>query len=492
MYIYHIPRLIGKKRIKMLIGREQEKDILLRALNTPESELVAVIGRRRVGKTYLIRSVYGDKIRFETSGVQGASIKEQVNNFYFQLKNTFDTAHIEKPPKTWQEAFFALTTCLEQMPSVYQNVLFFDELPWLAARKSGFLNAFSFFWNMWAVKKNIVVVICGSAASWMIEKVVNDRGGLHNRITRRIDLQPFTLGETEMFFKNKNIQLGRYQTLQLYMVMGGIPHYLNEVVGSKSAIQNIEDLCFSHAGMLKKEFLRLYPALFENAENHIAIIQALSQKQSGMTRLNIIETTGLPDGGGTSVYLDELESSGFITSYPGFQKKRKELIYRLTDEYSLFYLNFIENHSVQDKETWQQVSQTQAFKSWCGYAFESICLKHITQIRKALGISGIYSEAATFYYKGHEGHKGVQIDLVLNRNDNTINLFEIKFYKEVFGVTKSMAEDLVTKRELFQLYTQTKKHIFISLISPYGITENDNSKGLIDHSITLDALYAIV
>jgi len=249
----------------MLIGREKEQETLRRALQSNQAELVAIIGRRRVGKTHLIGSVYADKIRFETSGVQNASLKEQLNNFQFQLKKAFGSLVPEQPLKTWQEAFFTLINCWEQNPSSYQNVLFFDELPWLATRKSGFLNALSFFWNTWAVKNKVIVVICGSAASWMIDKVVNDKGGLHNRITKRIDLYPFTLAETEAFLKERGVVLNRFQVLQIYMAMGGIPHYLNEVVPGKSAIQNIEDICFSNSGMLRKEFGRLYPALFENA-----------------------------------------------------------------------------------------------------------------------------------------------------------------------------------------------------------------------------------
>ena len=475
----------------MLIGREKEQEILQRALSSSESEMVAVIGRRRVGKTYLIRSVYADKIKFETAGVQNAPLKEQLNNFYFQLKNAFGAIASEKPPKTWQEAFFLLITCWEQAPSVHQNVLFFDELPWLAARKSGFLNALSFFWNTWAVKKNIIVVICGSAASWMIQKVVNDKGGLHNRITKRIDLKPFTLGETEAFLNGRNINLERYQILQIYMAIGGIPHYLNEITSGKSAIQNIQEICFSKSGMLYNEFLRLYPALFDNAENHIAIIRALAQKQSGMSRLGIIEATSLSEGGGTSACLEELESSGFISAYLSFEKKKKELIYRLTDEYSLFYIKFIENQQNQAPDTWQHLSQTQTFKTWCGYAFESICLKHIAQIKKALGISGIYAEASTFYQKGKDEQQGVQIDLLLDRNDNTINLFEIKFHAEPYVFTKSQADAFLIKRALFKHYSQSKKQIFLSFISTYGIIDNKYSLGLIDNSITLDMLFEV-
>ncbi len=473
----------------MLIGREKEKGILEKALRSNEAELVAVIGRRRVGKTFLIKTVYAEHIHFETIGVQHAPRKEQLENFRVQMRKAFGELAPTKPLASWQEAFFALTDCLEKSENKARKVLFFDELPWLAARKSGFLNAFSFFWNIWASHQNLVVVICGSAASWMIQKVVNDKGGLHNRITRRIELQPFNLQETEAFLKNRHVRLDRYQILQLYMAMGGVPQYLNEVESGKTAVQNINDICFQRGGVLTQEFGKLYPALFDDAENHIRIIRALAQKWSGMSRAELLAATSLADGGGFSLCLEELEASGFISVYPPFGKKKKEARYRLTDEYSLFYLQFIENQQHQGKNQWQHLSQTQQYKSWSGYAFESICLKHIEQINHALGISGIYAEASGFYQSGKDGHPGLQIDLLIDRNDNAINLFEIKFYKEPLFMDKALADEMRTKSALFKHYTQTRKHVFLNVLSTFGIVENEHSLGLIDKQLTMDVLF---
>lgn len=474
----------------MLIGREKEKTILEKALRSKEAELVAVVGRRRVGKTFLIKTVYADHLCFETIGVQKASRKEQLENFRVQLRKSFGDLSPSMPLASWQEAFFALTDCLEKSGRKGRQVLFFDELPWLAARKSGFLNAFSFFWNIWASRQNLVVVICGSAASWMIQKVVNDKGGLHNRITRRVELLPFNLYETEIFLKSKHVRLDRYQILQLYMAMGGVPQYLNEVEGGKTAVQNINDICFQKGGALTQEFGKLYPALFDDAENHIRIIRALAQKWSGMSRAELLDATRLTDGGGFSLYLEELEASGFITVYAPFGKKKKEARFRLTDEYSLFYLQFIENRQNQGRNQWQHLSQTQQYKSWSGYAFESICLKHIEQINNALGISGIYAEASGFYQPGKDGHPGLQIDLLIDRNDNAINLFEIKFYKEPLLMDKTLANEWRTKMALFKHYTQTKKHVFLNVFSTFGIMENEHSLGLIDKQLTMDVLFA--
>jgi uncharacterized protein len=471
------------------IGREQEKATLQKALQSNESEMIAVIGRRRVGKTFLIRTVFEPHIRFELTGQQNATLKRQLNNFAFQMGEFFGENAPDKTPNDWQEAFQQLIICLKKLPLQEKTVLFFDELPWLSMRKSGFLEGLDFFWNSWAVKKNIVVVICGSAASWMIRKVVYHKGGLHNRITKQIHLQPFNLYETEQFIKSKNVQLDRYQILQIYMAMGGIPHYLKELENGKSAVQNIERLCFLNTGLLSDEFQKLYPALFEKSENHIAIINALAQKWKGLTRQELIEDTKISDGGGLTRYLEELESSGFITEYAAFSNRKKDIYYRLTDEYSLFYLKFIQHRKKQAADTWQHFSQTPQYTAWAGYAFESICLKHTTQIKKALSIAGIYAETSGFYQKGTPTEKGVQIDLLFDRRDNVIDLFEMKFYNEPLRLDKADAMALREKVGAFKRYTQTRKQLFLSLLTTFGLEANENSIGLVTHALTMDVLF---
>ena len=323
-------------------GREKEIAILHKALQSKESEMVSVIGRRRIGKTFLIKHVYQDNIAFELTGTRNAPINEQLQNFLFSLKLATENSIIGKPPSNWMEAFFMLINYLKALPKNKKQVVFLDELPWLSTHRSGFLRGLSYFWNSWAVNQNLVVVICGSAASWMIQKVVNDKGGLHNRITKRLYLQPFTLAETEEYLQSRNIKLNRYHLSQLYMALGGIPHYLKEVEGGKSATQNIEDICFSNTGLLRDEFSNLYAALFDHSDNHVAIVRGLAKRRGGLTRNNLIKEAKIPNGGTITKVLNELSQSGFIEIYMPFGKKSKDKIYRLTDEYSLFYLQFIE------------------------------------------------------------------------------------------------------------------------------------------------------
>lgn len=474
----------------ILTGRKEEQEILLTALASREAEMVAVFGRRRVGKTYLIRQTYQPHIVFEVTGLQNSNNAGQLQNFSIQLTAFSKSPVPLKIPADWMEAFSMLADFLDgQTKSKKKRVVFFDELPWMAGHKSKFLMAFGWFWNSWAVKRNIVVVICGSAASWMIQKIINDRGGLHNRITKRIFLNPFTLGETEQFLNSRNIFFNHYQVIQLYMAMGGIPHYLKEIKAGKSATQNINYICFSKNSLLRNEFPDLYPSLFSNAGNHISVVRALAKSRQGLPRQAIVANSKLPEGGSTSKVLEELEQSGFISSYYPFGKQKKDMLYRLTDEYSLFYLRFIERHKDEGRNTWNHLSQTQTAKVWAGYAYENACLKHLPQIKKALGIAGVYAQSSTFLQKGNDTEKGTQIDLVLDRNDQTINLFEIKFYHTDFVLTETEASALRNLMAIFKQKTGTKKHLMMTLITTFGLQHNKHSLGLIEHTLTMDDLF---
>lgn len=473
-----------------LIGRKEEQQILLNALDSQEAEMVAVFGRRRVGKTFLVKQTYGERIVFELTGLQQATNADQLQNFSLRLTQRMNSSVPAKVPKDWLEAFFLLSNFLNgQTDSGQRQVVFFDEVPWLAGHKSGFLMGLGWFWNSFAVARNLVVVICGSAASWMIQKIVNDRGGLHNRITKRIFLQPFTLAETETYLQSRNIRFDRYSIVQIYMAMGGIPHYLKEIEAGKSAVQNVNDICFSPNGLLRDEFPRLYPSLFARADNHIAVVRALAHSRQGMSRADIVRVGKLSEGGTTSKVLEELEQSGFITSYYPFAKKKKDMLYRLTDEYSLFYLRFIEKNKNEGSDVWQHLSQTQAAKIWAGYAYENLCLKHLPQIKKALGISGVYATSSTFLQRANEEEPGAQIDLLLDRNDRVINLFEIKFYNSEISLTEADARSLRRQMQVFQTATRTRKHLMLTMITTFGLKHNMHSLGLVEKVLTLEDLF---
>ncbi len=472
-----------------LIGREREVSTLQALLHTGESELVSVIGRRRVGKTFLVQSVYSSRIAFEITGIQNASIKEQLENFSIALNLYSKSPLALERPKSWLEAFRLLILFLESTSGREKRVVFFDEMPWLATHRSGFLNGFGFFWNSWAVKNNVVVVICGSAASWMIQKVVHNKGGLYNRITKRVHLQPFSLHETELYLQNRGLNFNRYQIVELYMAMGGIAHYLKEIQKGESVAQSIDRICFEAGGTLYDEFGQLYPSLFDHSEKHTAVVRALSSKWSGLSRADIIGITGISNGGGLTKTLEELQHSGFIAEYLPFGRIKRDSLYRLTDEYSLFYLKFIETMRKEGSGVWNTFRQTPGYRTWSGYAFESICLKHLLEIKRALGISGVFSNSSAFYHKGTDGMGGCQIDLLIDRDDMVINLCEIKWANSEFILTKSYSTELRTKIALFKHYSKTKKQVFLTFISTYGLMPNEHSQGLVDKELKLDDLF---
>lgn len=476
--------------MEKLIGREGEKKLLLDALQSSDAELIAVYGRRRVGKTFLIRSVYENKLLFELSGVHNASLKQQLQNFSLALKKAVGAAAHLAAPDNWIEAFHVMQERLTQKLQKEKSVIFFDEFPWIHTAKSGFLTAFEHFWNTWASKqKNLVVVICGSAASWMIQNIVNNKGGLHNRISQKIRLLPFTLRETESYLKSRKVNLDRYQILQLYMAVGGIPQYLKAIKPGESASQNIDRLCFTKDGILKGEFNNLYQSLFDNAESHIAVIRALAGKGKGLTRTEIIDTCGLSSGGTATKLLEELVESGFITPYIPFDKKVKENIYKLSDEYSLFYLKFMEKARSTGVGTWFRLANTSSWKSWSGFAFESICLKHVSQIKKGLGIAGVLTEESAWRYFPDKSEQGTQIDLLIDRSDYCINICEMKYSQSEFTIDKSYADDLRKKPIVFREKVKTRKTLFLTMITTYGVKRNSYYTELIQNEVTMDALF---
>lgn len=471
-----------------VIGREFEVQKMRSFLTHQESELLAIIGRRRVGKTFLIKNVYQKEMAFHITGIKDASRSLQLDNFTEVINEFFTQSKTFSKPKNWLSAFAQLKQLMGK-PRKKKRVLFFDELPWLASNSNEFLKAFDHFWNTWAIDQNLIVVICGSSASWMITNIMNHKGGLHNRITQQIHLYPFTLQETEKYFLAKAINMPRQSLISLYMATGGVPYYLKEVEKGNTAVQAINKMYFGKKASLKNEFDNLYKALFSNYEKHILIIRALASKWMGLTRTEIVEHTKLQTGGAISTILNELETSGFIQSVLPFGKQQRETLYRLTDEYSLFYIHFIEaNKHIEN--FWIKKYNSPAVKAWQGYAFENVCLKHIEGIKQTLGISGILTSESSFYKRKDKDFAGCQIDLLIDRADNAINICEMKFYDGAYTLTEENVKNLQQKRNIFQEKTKTKKQLFLTLIAADGVAENKYNM-LIDKHLDASALFNV-
>jgi len=470
-----------------IIGRKAEIKILEEAYEKERSEFIALYGRRRIGKTFLVTQVFRDRFTFRMTGIANVSTKQQLRNFTTTFQTIVLDHNSDGTPEDWFEAFQWLIGWLEHLPHG-RKVLFFDELPWLDTKGSDFLSALEHFWNSWASLRNdILLITCGSAASWMIHNLIRNRGGLHNRVTERIALNAFTLHETELFLKSRGAQYDRYQIVELYMTIGGIPFYLDAIQPNRSIAQNIDRLCFSKSGLLHGEYNALFTSLFKKSERHLKIIDVLAKKQSGLTRKELIKASHLPDGGALSNTLKELEYSGFIQHYIPFGKKSRGRIYRVSDPYSLFYQTFIKDSKAQGEGAWLSRIESPKWRSWSGIAFEYICLKHINQIKGSLGIRRVYTEISP--WRSNKKEDGAQIDLLIDRNDRVINICEMKFSTSRYTITKAYAEKLRKKRLVFQEETETRKTLFLTLITTYGIKENEYARQLVNDEVTMDALF---
>ena len=467
-----------------IIGREKEVQILKSRHGSRKSEFIAIYGRRRVGKTYLVRETFNNQFSFHLTGIANVGMKQQLIQFYAELKK-YNVNNINwTPPEDWFTAFRQLIELIESIKTEDKKVIFLDELPWLDTRGSKFLSGLEHFWNSWAsARKDILLIVCGSAASWMIKNLLNNKGGLHNRVTARIKLEPFNLAETEQFLESNGLVYDRYQLILLYMVFGGIPFYLEQAIPGKSAIQNIDSLCFDKNAPFRNEYENLYASLFKKSERHIAVVEALSSKNKGLSRDEIAKISGQSAGGGLTKVLKELEESSFIRSYRAFGRKKKNHLYQLVDFYSLFYLNFIQYSDPDDELFWVNAIESPTFRSWSGYAFEMVCLHHVKQIKKALGISGVQTSVSTWNVPD------AQIDLLIDRKDHVINICEMKFSINPFSINKKYAENLRNKLGIFRAQSRTKKALFLTMITTYGIESNKYS-GMVQNDLDMDVLFA--
>lgn len=468
-----------------MIGREIERQQLLERYESTRSEFVALYGRRRVGKTYLVRNVFENKLFFSITGLSNATLASQLNNFNLAIKQQFPKEKL-LPVAKWMDAFEQLGHLINKSTQK-RKVIFIDQLPWFDTVNSGFIAALEHFWNSKASLKNdVLLVVCGSAASWMINKIINNKGGLHNRVTQRIKVEPFTLWECRAMLDSKSIVIDNYQLIVLYMTMGGIPFYWDEIKRGQSAIQNIDRICFSTSGLLLTEFSNLYKSLFDKAERHEAIVAALAKKGKGLTREELSKESGLPSGGGLTRILEELEESGFIRSYTAFGKKSRQALYQLCDFFSLFHLRFIKKTRTFDKDHWIKQIDNPNYRAWSGYAFEQVCLNHIFQIKKALGISGIHSENSS--WRTISAKNGAQVDLLIDRRDGVINLCEMKFSIGQFVIDKKYNLELLNKISAFKAESATKKSVFLTMITTFGIQSNAYS-GNVQNTLSMEDLF---
>ena len=463
---------------KNIIGREKQIQQLERALNSPNPELIAVYGRRRVGKTFLIKEYFNNKFDFYATGIYKGKQADEITAFC----HGFQGAPIQKF-KSWIDVFFALKNFLSVIKKK-KIIVFLDELPWFDIPPGSFLKAFEWFWNSWgSTKKGLKLIVCGSSTSWMINKFISSKGGLYNRTTTRIYLPPFNLKESEALLKHRGLNISPSAVLDTFMVFGGIPYYLSLLDAKLSLTQNIDNLFFSHNAVLKEEYNFLLQSLFKDADYYKQILNAIGSKNKGVTRNEIISLAKITDNGTLSKALKNLILSDFIREYGSFGKKKKESLFQLTDPFLLFAQRFVTKGNTYDSNYWKNLIGKPQYNAWKGIAFEEVCLLHSDQIKKALGIEGLSTTVGSWFFKGDEYSSGAQIDLLIDRTDNVINICEMKYSDAPYEITKALDNKVRERNGIFRSVTKTNKAIWNVIISPFGIKPGKYRETF---SITLD------
>ena len=473
----------------MLIGRTKEKQLLVDALHEEYSQFIAVYGRRRVGKTFLIREAYDYTFDFQFTGAAKLTARKQLVRFRRALK---EHGQKDTPELTnWGDAFSELKRLINGLQTG-KKVVFLDELPWMDAPRSGFLSELESFWNGWAsARKDIVFVVCGSSTSWMVKKIIKNKGGLHNRLSHRISLKPFPLGLCEQLAQSRGLVLSRKQLLDAYMVFGGVPYYWSLLQKGASVTQEIDRLIFSPDGELNDEFEMLYASLFKKPEPYIRVIELLARKKMGMTRMELLAAGGFEDNGSFSDILKDLEWCGFIRSYSMMGYKKKSDLFQLIDHYTLFYYEYIDGQR-QGANYWKSMLGTPKYNNWCGLAFERTCLWHIDQIKKQLGISGILTNEYAWRCSGDENKnlRGVQIDLLIDRSDGIIDICEMKYSKEAYVISADYGRELQRKRDVLAKVTGTESAVHTIMVTTEGVAHNEEW-GEIQAEVNLDNLFEL-
>ena len=473
---------------KTLIAREQECARLQKCLESDRSELVTIYGRRRVGKTYLVDEFFNQKYDFTCVGVHRGTKAVQLRNFAKQLKRAMGAKTMPKFAD-WMDAFDAMEDYLASLPEGRKKVVFIDEMPWMDSGKSDFVMALENFWNGWAARRrDIVMIATGSASSWMVKKIEENEGGLHARVTCRLHLKQFSLGETEEYLRSRGCRWDRYQMMQCYMVMGGVPYYLSLLDVKQSVAQNIDRLFFEEKAELKNEFDDLYNALFKYAERYISIVTMLYDNRKGLTREEINRLYAYPDDNLTKI-IRNLVQCDFVKETAQYNKGVKAVLYRLTDFFTIFHLKFMKENLSGNETWWQDNMQSAQVLAWCGLAFERICEGHIRQMKRALGISGIATETSAWRKAKDSAGKGAQIDLIIKRADRTIHLCEMKFSTNKFTISDAYEDDLRERQAVFEQTEKAREAVVHTFVTTYGVKDGMH-RSIVHSEVTMDDLFA--
>ena len=478
-----------------IIGREEEIAVLERLYNSKKSEFLAIYGRRRVGKSFLVSEVYGTKIVFKSVGTY---LKDNDRNYEtyrrLQLDHFYDALLLsglgkeEQRPANWREAFLLLRKLLAGI-RMRRKVVLIDELPWLAGPQSSEMIAeLGYFWNSWADdQRNIVLVVCGSATSWMLDNVIRDYGGLHGRLTGVIKLKPFTLAECARYYRKNGFRLSQYEMCIGYMALGGVPFYLDKLRNDLTMTENIDAIFFADE-KIHQEYKDVYAGLYASKDRYVDIVKALGARFYGMTQAEIAIHLGIGRGGTLSQMIDNLVESGIIRKYPRYGKQRVEMVYQLKDFFSLFYLRFVEGTQVRTG-LWSTMHRTPIYNTWAGNTFELLCIEHLSKIQDTLRIASV---DRNYCWKGESPNgRGAQIDLLLeSKSSRTDYVCEMKFSGSKYAITSDDEENLLNKLDAFAASKMHHKthSIQLVMVTTMGIAGGEHTS-IVNQAVTLDDLF---
>ena len=481
---------------ELIIARKEEQRVLQSLKNENTAQFLAVYGRRRVGKTFLIREFFEDSFSFKHTALSPLELKDINPDALYKAqlaefkKSLVRYGHNNDNLITdWFEAFDRLRELIESKRTREKAIVFIDEMPWLDTPRAGFISALEHFWNDYGSgKHNLLLIVCGSSTTWMLDKLIHNQGGLYGRTTKEMHIHPFTLSECEEYYKSRGIMMDRYDILQSYMILGGVAYYMSYMEKGRSLAQNIDSLFFCQGGRLEDEYNKLFTSLFGENDKYQKIVEFLSKSRYGATQDEIANAVGMSRGGTLSKMIKALVKSDLVISYYDFKGSNKEANYKLTDLFCLFYLNFVRKHPTTNQTFWQDNQNSPKLNAWRGLAFEDVCFVHQNEIRHALGIGGVHTEIYPWRNESTTAGKGAQIDMIIDRADRVMNVCEIKFTIGEFTIDKNYDAALRNKIATVMELTRGRRNPQMTLITTYGLKDNQYSNR-IQRIVTMNDLF---
>lgn len=468
------------QKMKRFVGRELELKKLRAIGEADEPSIVVVYGRRRVGKTELLEQAFRHRNILKFEGIEGLSEKDQYANAMRQLAKYVGEDLLTKVQITSWSEFFDLVARYTKEGTW---TIYLEELQWLANYESKLLSELKYAWdNQFRRNPKLLLILCGSAPSFMLEKVVHSKA-LYNRSQHEIHLQELSISETKLFLKNRSDR----EIFNAYLSVGGIPEYLKWVDKESSVFQGLCTHAFTSGSFFSREFEKIFTSSLANNKHYREIIETLSRCKF-LSREELAEKLKLTSGGTLSILLTDLEKCGFISKYCPYNLSNSSNVirYAIADNYLHFYFNFI--RPIQSKiengdynEVPQSAIKMDSYAKWLGFAFERWCRKYSRVIAKILGFSGVqYRSGAYFSRATNKKDPGYQIDLVFDRADKVYTICEMKYLQSPAGI--KVIGDMERKLSFFP--NKGKNTIHKVLICNEGADTAVLNRVYFDHVIT--------